>query len=90
MDNNTPDTNPITQWEAHKCVIRGLLVSKAPFRKRTKQAKIDALLSKIKSLKKAYKRTKAKHTLKELTQTRTLLSRELVVELGKNFALKWM
>lgn len=26
-ENDTPDTSKLTQWEAHKCVVRGKLIS---------------------------------------------------------------
>lgn len=59
-DRNTPETTPFTHWEAHKCVIRGLLISNVTSRKWAKHAKVDALLTKIQTLEKTHQLTKTK------------------------------
>ncbi|CAH2223742.1 Hypothetical predicted protein, partial [Pelobates cultripes] len=35
--NDTPDVHPTTVWQAHKAVIRGLLISRASFLKKKAQ-----------------------------------------------------
>lgn len=48
--NDTPDTSPPTQWEAHKCVIRGKLIALTTAQKKTSQKATSDLLTKIKDL----------------------------------------
>ncbi|CAH2315798.1 Hypothetical predicted protein [Pelobates cultripes] len=44
--NSTPDTSVTTQWQAHKAVVRGLLISQAShLDKKSRQEYIDLLRS---------------------------------------------
>lgn len=84
---NTPDTNHMTQWETHKCVIRGLLVKMTANRKRIKQKAINSLLNQIQNLEKAHKLTRARHTQAELDLARASLREELGKKVRRNYAL---
>ncbi|CAI9604443.1 unnamed protein product, partial [Staurois parvus] len=82
--NCSPDTSPLTQWEAHKCVIRGVLIAAASKSKKDRQERLRRLTDKIHSLERAHKRSLAASTLSELTCTRS----QLLTELGK-VVKKW-
>uniref|UniRef100_A0A8C5LT01 Reverse transcriptase domain-containing protein n=1 Tax=Leptobrachium leishanense TaxID=445787 RepID=A0A8C5LT01_9ANUR len=49
-ENNTPDVAAPTIWEAHKAVIRGVLISRATARKRARTDRIQGLLTGIRDL----------------------------------------
>lgn len=68
--NNTPDTTHLTQWETHKCIVRGTFIKLAATRKRARQEYIDTLLRQIQTLEWTHKLTKAQTTQKELEQAR--------------------
>lgn len=85
--NDTPDMDPIIQWEAHKCVLRGTLMQLSAQRKRAKQIKINTLLNKIKDLERAHKLTMAQTQLIELEYTRDQLREELGKKIRKNYTL---
>lgn len=50
-ENNTPDTSSVTQWEAHKCVIQGKLISMMARIKRERQTRLMDLFIKLKTRK---------------------------------------
>lgn len=58
-ENDTPDTSKLTQWEAHKCVVRGKLISIAATLKKAKKTKLANLFSKLKKLESLHKRNLA-------------------------------
>lgn len=87
IENDTPDTSTQTQWEAHKCVIRGKLISLTVAVKKAKKATLSNLFLKLKKLEALHKQTLAQQTHSELTETRTLLKDELHLNLKKKFIL---
>lgn len=52
-ENGNGDTSPTVTWAAHKCVIRGVLISLAAKRNRLRKARIGELSTRIKTLKRA-------------------------------------
>lgn len=78
LHNDTPDVSPMTQREAHKCVIRGQLLAISVRKKRENQARILELSTKICKLKAQHKRTLAINISQELVETRLLLLGELL------------
>lgn len=87
QDNDTPDTSTLTQWEAHKCVIRGQLISLASALKHEKRKHMNDLLAKIQTLERAHKLYLAQHTHHELTETRKLLLEELGQKMRSKYTL---
>uniref|UniRef100_A0A8C5WJQ4 Reverse transcriptase domain-containing protein n=1 Tax=Leptobrachium leishanense TaxID=445787 RepID=A0A8C5WJQ4_9ANUR len=49
-ENDTPDVTAPTLWEAHKAVIRGVLISRATVRKQARSDQIQGLLNVIRDL----------------------------------------
>lgn len=47
-ENDTPDMSTLTQWEAHKCIVRGKLISLAASVRKEKKAKLANLFAKLK------------------------------------------
>lgn len=85
--NNTPDIFHLTQWEAHKCVIRGHMLSIAARRKREHQKLIKDLSSKIHDLEAQHKHSHAIHLAQELAGARALLVEELFKRAHKRHML---
>lgn len=73
--NENDETSVITQWEAHKCVIRGEFIRKLASIKKEQQSKIKSLIEQIHKLEIAHKRSVALSTFDELTKARTKLRR---------------
>lgn len=71
--NDTPDTSPIAQWEAHKCCIRGSLIAMKTARNKIAQAEMSALISRIQTLETTHKQSRMSQTLQELTESRSAL-----------------
>lgn len=71
--NGTPDVNPLTQWVAHKCTIRGEFISLSAAGKKAHQALVNSRYACISLLEKAHKFSLATSTLQELTDTRSQL-----------------
>lgn len=71
--NDTVDTTPLTQWEAHKGVIRGKLTSLAAAQKKKSQKIVRDLVSKIKNLETCHKASLHTKTLQDLLQAHTEL-----------------
>lgn len=86
-ENNTPDTSSITQWEAHKCIIRGKLFSLAARIKKEKQSQLKEMFDKLKTLEALHKRTLAQQSHLELTEVRTLIQDEIGKNIRKKFTL---
>lgn len=85
--NNTLDTTHLTQWETHKCVIRGPLIKISAPHKRAKQQSINTLLRQIQRLEQNHKLTKAQNIWTELDQARERLREELGKKTRKNYTL---
>lgn len=83
-ENNTPENFKLTQWEAHKCVIRGKLISLAAAIKKEKKARLTELFTKLRTLEMIHKRNLAQKSYMELTETHVLLQEEL----GRNLRKK--
>lgn len=72
-ENNTSDASKLTQWEAHKYVVRGKLLSLVAAIKREKQAILKDIFTKLKTLEATQKSTLAQQFYQELTEVCTLL-----------------
>lgn len=70
LDNDNGETALLTQYEAHKCILRGKFLALKTSRKKAHQARTKNLIQKIKTLELAHKQTQAQHTCHDLTQTR--------------------
>ncbi|XP_077323137.1 uncharacterized protein LOC143956838 [Lithobates pipiens] len=86
-ENATDDVPRAAIWAAHKCVVRGLLISMTAQRRKLKKAHIDELYKRIHLLERAHKRTLAESHLAELTAVRAELLEELQKTLKRKFAL---
>lgn len=86
--NDNGETAPLTQWEAHKCVLRGKFIALKTLWKKAYQARITNLIQKIKTLELAHKQTQAQQTYQELTQTREYLLTELSHKTKRKFILQ--
>lgn len=84
-ENVQGDSPPEVIWAAHKCVIRGTLISLAAKRNKRKKAKIVELTNRIYTLEQKHKASLATEALAELTRTRE----ELLEELHKTLKLKY-
>ncbi|CAH2315857.1 Hypothetical predicted protein, partial [Pelobates cultripes] len=76
-ENLPQDTSPLLTWEAHKCVIRGILISHSSALKKAQEHTIRELTAKIGTLTQAHKRTLDDTLLRELTAAREELARVL-------------
>ncbi|NP_001085982.1 MGC82982 protein [Xenopus laevis] len=63
-------SSAIPEWEAYKCVIRGILIQQGARLKRDRQKLKQNLISKIQQLDQQHKLTRATHTLSDLTKAR--------------------
>lgn len=68
--NNTPGTDPLLVWEAHKCTIRGVLIGMGSRRKKEKDAQIRKLLTQIESLEVLHKQSLSETSAKSLLEAR--------------------
>lgn len=71
--NSTPDINPLSIWEAHKCTIRGELIRMGAYRKRERENEIKSLTEKIRTLESLHKQSLTEHTANELLNHRKSL-----------------
>lgn len=85
-ENKPTDTSPLITWEAHKCVIRGILIAAASRRRKEKKQHLLGLLNRIKTLENAHKRSQVLTTLQPLLQARN----ELLELLGKQIKRKYI
>ncbi|CAH2329500.1 Hypothetical predicted protein, partial [Pelobates cultripes] len=76
-ENLPQDTSPLLKWEAHKCVMRGILISHSSALKKARDHTIRELTAKIWTLTQAHKRTLDDTLLGELTAAREELARTL-------------
>lgn len=86
-ENESAEITPMLLWAAHKCVIRGELISLAARRKKVRQAHIAKLSGRIHSLRKIHKHSLAAHVLTELLQARETLLDELGKTIRRKYAL---
>ncbi|KAM9313358.1 RNA-binding protein FXR2 [Gastrophryne carolinensis] len=56
-ENNTPDVTRMTQWEAHKCVVRGLLIRRGAYLKKEREKQVALLLQELRSLETRHKQS---------------------------------
>lgn len=75
--NDTPDASPMTQWEAHRCVVHGHFLTIAARKKRKHQTLIQTLSDKISTLVAQHKCSVALKIANKLADTRALLLEEL-------------
>lgn len=64
-ENNTPETSSLTQWEAHKCVIRARPVSMATTIKKERHRYLAGLNNKLKTLEALQKQTLAQKSYQD-------------------------
>ena len=55
--NDLEETSPMYIWEAHKCYLRGVLISLGTHRKRSLGAKLNTLLGEIRTMEMAHKKS---------------------------------
>lgn len=70
--NANDDIDPMTVWEAHKCVIRGMLIAKASVVKK-RQATLNDLIARVGRLELAHKSSLAATALQALVEARSQL-----------------
>lgn len=85
--NTSTDVTPAITWAAHKCVIRGELMSIAAQRNKLRFTRINDLTTRIRRLEQTHKASLAAATLTELIQAREELLETLNVTLKRKFAL---
>ncbi|CAH2277832.1 Hypothetical predicted protein [Pelobates cultripes] len=73
-ENLPQDTFPLLTWEAHKCVMRGILISHSSALKKARDHTIRELTAKIGTLTQAHKQTLDYTLLGELTAAREELA----------------
>lgn len=78
INNKSGETTPFCRWEAHKCYIRGILISLGAHRKRSLGAKLDTLLGEIRILEQAHKKSHAQQTEEKLSGLRGELNLLLI------------
>lgn len=71
--NTTPGMDPITLWEAHKCTIRGELISIGSKRKKQRAKETSRLINRIHYLETLHKQSLSTSTASELLDTRKSL-----------------
>lgn len=86
-NNDTPDVTPLSVWNAHKCVIRGELLSISANRNKLNRSHIADLTARIHVLEQAHKASVADALLTELTQAREELLEALNKSLKRKFLL---
>ena len=84
LENTSESLSPSTIWEAHKCVIRGVLIQLGAQRKREREAKIKEYLTKIEHLSRQHKRTLAEAHLIPLMRVREELNQILFQKTVRN------
>lgn len=89
-ENNSEDVHPLNIWLAHKCVLRGELISMAARRNKLRQNSINNLTDQINCLEKKHKQSLAIDTLSELLKLREelLLLLEKKIKRNLNFSRK--
>lgn len=88
QENSSPETTPVTLWEAHKCVIRGKLIALATKEKKIRQAHIASLIETINRLEKTHKQSTSQSTLQDLLYARTNLLEELGKRTRRQYVLR--
>lgn len=76
-EKDTGDTSPTVTWAAHKCIIRGVLISLSAKRNRLRKARVEEISARIKSLERAHKLSLATSCLNDLLKAREELLEEL-------------
>lgn len=72
-ENNSPDTNPFTLWNAHKAFIRGILIQIGSRIKKQRNAHLNKLISDIQTLETQNKTTPLAFLASSLSKLRTEL-----------------
>lgn len=75
--NNTPETDPLIIWEAHKCTIRGELIRMGSQRKKQREKEIKTLTDHIHNLESLHKQSLSVKSATELLATRKELQQIL-------------
>lgn len=76
-ENATPDISPLTTWEAHKCVLRGVLLKLAAQCKHRSQKATQDIISEFQNLEASHKLTKERESLQKLMDARARLLEEM-------------
>lgn len=71
-ENDTPDTSPLVQWNAHKYVLRGTLLAMVTMRKCAAQPSLTYLLARRQTLETNHKQWQAQKAYQELIQVRSM------------------
>ena len=83
-ENSTSDVHPPTLWLAHKCVLRGELISLLAKRNKDRRERIKLLTDRIEMLERSHKRSLASDVLAELTTARNELLQILEEKIKRN------
>lgn len=78
LENDGSVQNPLILWEAHKCVIRGVLVKIGTIRKQQRIKRTEELYGKLKELELRHRAVMDRDTWAELTQIRMELNELLL------------
>ncbi|CAH2301598.1 Hypothetical predicted protein, partial [Pelobates cultripes] len=87
LTNKTPDSTPPTIWEAHKCVIRGILIKHGTRLKKQRTQEIAHLVTQVAQLEAKHKHTLHDATYKQLLETRAKLNSRLQSKIQFQFQL---
>uniref|UniRef100_A0A8C5MVW3 Reverse transcriptase domain-containing protein n=1 Tax=Leptobrachium leishanense TaxID=445787 RepID=A0A8C5MVW3_9ANUR len=82
--NDTPDVSIHTLWNAHKAVIRGVLISQAAYHKRVKLQDIVTLQTDLRRLELRHKRVPTDDTLAQLNRVRADLNGLFLDDVGRS------
>lgn len=58
-ENCTEEVSHITVWKAHKCVLRGRLISLASLKKKNSEKELQVILDRVQKLETQHKRSSA-------------------------------
>lgn len=89
-DNKPTDTSQAITWEAHKCVIRGVLIAAAAKRKQERQKQLTELTTQVQKLERADKQAQLLDTYQSLIKTKLYKGLALLEALGIKIKRKYI